>query len=364
MNTEFISESQGTKLVILFILGSTLVMGTGGEAGKDTWLAVIFAIVFSVPVVLVYSKILSLFPEKDIFDILVFVFGKVFGKLLCLLFIWFSFHLGALVIRNFGEFILSVALPETPILVPMGFLTFACIYGAKLGIETVGRFSELFIIIIIIITILFSLLTIPYMDLKNIRPVAGDGIMPILQGAFSALAFPFGETVIFIMLLSSLKKSSSPSKVYMTGLLIGGFIVALIGFRNILVLGEYGLASSYFPSYTALSRINIRRFILQRVEIIVSVVFLTAGFIKITLCLIAACKGYAKLFNFKDYKFIVTPMGILMVLLAFIIYPNIMEMSEWAFSTWTYYAFPFQVILPFIVLISAKIKLRLSNSKH
>lgn len=49
MNKEVISDKQGINLVILFIMGSTLVIGTGAEAGKDSWLAIIIAIIFSFP---------------------------------------------------------------------------------------------------------------------------------------------------------------------------------------------------------------------------------------------------------------------------------------------------------------------------
>ncbi|MDF2533385.1 MAG: hypothetical protein K0Q65_2966, partial [Clostridia bacterium] len=102
MNKEKISDSQGMKLVILFIFGSTLVMGTGGEAERDMWISIVIAVFLAVPIYLIYSRILSLFPDKDLFEILEQNFGKFFGKLISLVFIWFAFHLGALVLRNFG----------------------------------------------------------------------------------------------------------------------------------------------------------------------------------------------------------------------------------------------------------------------
>ena len=36
-----------------------------------------------------------------------------------ILYIWYVFHLGALVFRNFGEFMNIVALPETPMMISM-----------------------------------------------------------------------------------------------------------------------------------------------------------------------------------------------------------------------------------------------------
>lgn len=108
MNKEAISNKQGITLVIIFILGSTLVLGTAGEAKKDMWIAIIVGIFLSFPILLIYAKLLSMFPEKDIFDISILVLGNFFGRIVNILFIWFAIHLGALVLYNFGEFINTV----------------------------------------------------------------------------------------------------------------------------------------------------------------------------------------------------------------------------------------------------------------
>lgn len=141
---------------------------------------------------------------------------------------------------------------------------------------------------------------------------------------------------------------------------IGGTIVAFLAARNMMVLGSETAAAVYFPSYAAISRVNIGNF-LQRLEISVTIVFLLSGFIKISICLLAATKGITKLLGFKDYRFFVTPVGLLMVNLAYLVYDSIMEMFEWAFDVYPYYAIPFQVILPLIIFIAAELKARLQK---
>ncbi len=59
----------------------------------------------AVPCVLIYARILSLFPGEDIFSVAQTVLGKVAGKIAVALMSWFALHLGALVLRNFSEFI-------------------------------------------------------------------------------------------------------------------------------------------------------------------------------------------------------------------------------------------------------------------
>ena len=43
MKNEVISERQGAVLIILFIIGSTSLLGTGNHAKQDAWIAIIIA---------------------------------------------------------------------------------------------------------------------------------------------------------------------------------------------------------------------------------------------------------------------------------------------------------------------------------
>ncbi|HYF82946.1 MAG TPA: endospore germination permease [Clostridia bacterium] len=360
MNKELISDKQGINLTVLFIFGSTLVIGTGGQAKNDMWIAIMLALLISVPILMIYARILSRYPGKDLYDILEEVFGKYLGRIFSLTFIWFSFHLGALVLRNFGEFMNTVGLPETPKIVPIIMFALICALVVKSGIETLAKCSSLFIVGVFSLLFLLAFLTIPDMKSENLLPIMYNGFKPVLQGAFSAFSFPFGELVVLMMVFDSLKTPNSNYKVYLISLVIGGFIVLFIAIRNIMVLGPETIGSVYFPSYTAISRVNIGNF-LQRLEITVALVFILSGFIKISICLLAATKGIAKLFGFKDYRILVTPVGLLMVNLAYLIYDSIMEMSEWAQDIWPYYAFPFQVILPLLILIAVEVKAKLQK---
>lgn len=290
------------------------------------------------------------------------MFGKTLGKIISILYIWFPFHLGALVLRNFGEFINAVALPETPKIVPMIILAGLSAWVVKEGIETLSKCANFFIIIVISHLILFAFLSIPKMNTENLMPVLGNGIEPVLRGTVSAFTFPFGETVVFTAILSSLKTKKPPYRVCLISLIIAGLFIVLVSLRNIMVLGVEDISKAYFPSYTALSRINIGNFI-QRLEIAASMVFILSGFIKICVCLMAACKGVSKIFGYDDYRFTVFPVALLMVNLSYIIYENTMEMFEWITNVWTNYALLFQLFLPILILITAEVKLRVQKTQ-
>lgn len=361
MRKERITDKEAFCTVFLFIIGSSYILGTGGIAKNDAWISGIFGILLSIPIILVYARILSIFPEKGLFEILDLVLGKVLGKIITLFYIWYSFHLGALVIRNFGEFFQTVAMPETPFLVPMITLGIVCIVAARSGIEVIGRLSAYMLPVIIFTIFVVQLLGIPHWKFYHIQPILYNGLIPVLKGGFSTFAFPLAESVIFIGAFFSLKTKRSAYKVYLNGTIFAGLLLVTLTIRNILILGEL-LPSVYFPSYTAVSRIAIGDF-LQRMELTVVVVLVFGVVIKSSLCLLVSSIGIAKLFNLHDYRSIVIQTGILMVYLSYTVYVSTFEMRNWAVEVYPYYAFPFQVISPLIILLFAEIKRRNANKR-
>ncbi|HCC06629.1 MAG TPA: spore gernimation protein [Clostridiales bacterium] len=362
MNKEIITSKQAICIMIFFITGTSLLIGTAGVAKRDCWISIILGIIMAVPFVIIYARILTLFRGKDIYEIVQMVFGKIFGKIIAILYIWYAFHLGALVLRNFGEFINVVAMPETPMLVPMFMIGVLCIMVVSGGVEIIGRTSKFFFPIIVAVLVLVNLLGITELNFDNIKPILYDGFLPVFKGAFSAFSFPFAETVLFTTILFALQPKKSVYNVYLWGLLIGGIIILIICIRNILVLGPDIAEILYFPSHVAVGRIEIGDFI-QRIEVTVSIVLVVGTFIKASICLYAACKGISSLFGMKNYRNIVLQTGLLMIYFSSFIYESTMQMEHWAFEIYSYYALPFQVILPIIILIAAEIKVRKGDFK-
>jgi spore germination protein KB len=356
MRHEQITVKEAICLLMIFYAGSSFILGIGTEAKNDAWISGIVGLLMSIPMILIYARISALFPGKGLYEILELTLGKVIGKIFIVLYIWYSFHLGALVIRNFGEFITTVAMPETPMFVPMFCLVIVSITAVKSGIEVMGKTSAYLAPVILFILIVVQILGFPLMDVKNIKPIFNSGWLLILKGGTSSFAFPFAESVLFIGILSSLNTNKSRYKVYIIGTLTVGIIIILITLRNILSLGELQ-TKFYFPTHVAVSRINIGEFF-QRIELTVALVFVVGVFIKMSICLLVACNGIAYLFKLVDYRSVVIQVGLLMLYFSYCLYNSIMEMSEWAFRIYFYYAFPFQVILPLIIFVTAEIKER------
>jgi len=359
MQEQRISDKEAICIITSFIMGSTLITGISNNAKNDAWISVILGMLFSVPMFLIYSRIISLFTDKNLFKILDTIFGKYIGKFVSVLYIWYAFHLGALVTRNFGEFVNTVTMPETPMLVLMISLMFVCIVAVKLGVEVTGRMAAFFMPIMVAMLVFVQILAIPQLKINNIKPILKD-ILPVLQGGFSAFAFPFAETVLAMGAFNSLETKRSPFKIYFSALIFAGIIIIIITLRNIAILGRL-MDNLYFPSYVAVSQIRIGYF-LQRMEVTVAFIFTITILCKTIVCLLTVCNGIAYVFNLKEYKSVTIQTGILMTLFAYIVYNNISDMYNW-FNIYPFYALPFQVILPIIIWIVAEVKIKSERNK-
>jgi spore germination protein KB len=357
MKNEVISERQGLILVTLFIIGSSFLIGSGGQAKKDAWISVIIAMSWAVLLFLMFSRILSLYPGKDLFDIIQILMGKFMGNIISILMIWYAFHLGALVLRNISEFTNVLVLPDTPVILPMSFFTILLIWVVKEGIEVLGRWSEFFIWIVFIVFISITLLSIPQMDPSNLKPILNVGIPLVLKGSFSSFMFPFGEGVVFMMVFSNIAKVKNYNKTFIIGLLMGGVFILIATTRNILVLGGDAVSRAYFPSTMVISLIHLGN-LLQRLESTVIVEFLICIIVKISICIFAVCNGISKLFGFDDYKFIATPIALLMLSFSLFVFGSTMEMKSWASHIYPYYTVFFAVLIPLVIFIMAEIKNR------
>ncbi|HEX9060499.1 MAG TPA: endospore germination permease, partial [Clostridia bacterium] len=180
MQNTIISNKQGICMMSMFIIGSAIVVGAGTGAKQDVWISILIGLLVSVPMIFIYAQLLSVYPGKDLYDILLETFGPAAGRVVSMFYLWYSFHLGALVIRNFSEFVNVMSFPETPQFVIIIFLGITSIWIVKAGIEVLGRFSAFVFPIILGIIIIVLTLSTTNMHLINIRPVLYNGIKPIL----------------------------------------------------------------------------------------------------------------------------------------------------------------------------------------
>ncbi|NLV85954.1 MAG: endospore germination permease, partial [Clostridiales bacterium] len=322
MENNRLSVNQAVFSIVLFNFGSSVVMGISTCLAQDTLLAIFTATLFALPLFLIFARIMKLFPEQDIFEIIETLFGKVLGKLIIALLAFYAIHLAALVLRNFTEFTqvsMMEKTPQLPIIILMGL---TAIYLARSNIHAIGKWAVLcFFLVLFVVMITFSA-SLRHIRLDDILPLAEHPPKQIFQNSLQIFSFPYGETVIFLSVASAFPKGKS-HHVFLKALIIILIIFLLVFLRNLVLLGQKMMEASLFPSYVTVRITEISDFV-TRFEGLISSNFILAGIVKISLCLLAAAKGVMALFQLDGHKAFVLPCGILAMALCAILFKSLM----------------------------------------
>lgn len=349
-----ISSIQLFMVIVGFTFGSTAILNPSADAQHDAWLAYIVGWVAGFIFIAVICKISLLNPSQTLVEILRKQFGLVLGSFIAILYIWYFIHLGALVLRNFGEYMASTNYTETPIVFIMICFMIVIAYGIRKGIEVMVRPSEILVPFVIIFVIFLFVALYRSYDIKNLLPFMQNGVKPVLKSGFAVFTFPFGESIAFLMLFPYLNKKEKLYKTSFLAFFVVGLIILSIVMRDLMVLGAGKIMPEriIFPPNVSAALISDD----IQLETLISANFLIGGTIKISICLFAAIMGITQLFNLDDFKPFVLPVAVLTIAISIWVYPNIFEMLRWAGKVWPYYSIPFQIVIPLLLLIVSYIR--------
>jgi spore germination protein KB len=81
---------------------------------NDSWIAVILGAMMAALIMMMYAILTRKFPGQTIIEINDKVFGRIAGKLISALYVYFFFFIACLDTNIIGEFIKAFILPSTP----------------------------------------------------------------------------------------------------------------------------------------------------------------------------------------------------------------------------------------------------------
>lgn len=349
--------SKGEKIsgIALFLWLVTYTLGDmpilnpaiGAKAYQDSWLGFILGWVGGFILMVIYVSIIRLNPSKTLFEILKDSFGKYLGSILIIFYIWYFIYNGSLVVREFGEYVVTVNYSETPIVFVLVLLILMAAYMIKSGLEVISRVYGILTFIFIFSVLLLTIMSIPQFDFNNFFPFLEHGLKPVLKAGFATVAFPFGELVLLLVISSVANESVNIKKIAYSAVALGGCLIFITLIRDIMVLGPGLLENQTFPAMASTQMIPKP----LDVSPLVAVSLLIGSGIETTTYLYACTLGITQLFNLDDYKPFVFPMSALMVMISIWNFTNISQFFDWVGEIYPYYVLPFQTIIPLIILI-------------
>lgn len=345
-----ISGFQLSILYIGFLLGSSAIINCSFTAAQDAWIAYLMGWGSGFILLGIYIYLAILNPSKTLIDMLKEYFGTYIGSIIGLLYVWYFIHIASLVIRNFSEFMISIIYPETPISFILIVLMLLFVYTLKSGFEVFVRTAELVVPFLLLIVLLTTLFLLKEFDYNNILPMLENGIVPILHAAFRVNAFPFGETVVFLMIFPYVKNQKIKKASFLSFLIAGGLLF-IITLRDIFILGSDLLQRGVYPQL-----ISTKLFPFIDIDPLIAVDLLIAGGAKIIILMFGAIFGLVQIFDLDNYKSYITPVGLIIISLSVWLYDSTFEMIDWGLEIFPYYAIPFQIVIPLLLLILSLIK--------
>lgn len=355
-----INTRQLTILVVLFCLGSTILIvpsSLTSIAKQDGWIAAIVGIMIGMLMIIIYVKLANRYPEQSLVQFSEWIVGKWAGKLIGLLYFGYFFILAALVLRNVGDFITTIVMPETPIQAVHLLFLVIIIMGVTLGIEVCARTAEIFFPWILFLIVSLVIFLLPQMKWERIQPVWEVGSNAIVHGSLSVLGIPYMELVVFLMIYPAVSQQKMAGKAFMKGAMFAGIIIVLITVLCILVLGWDFTSRHAYPSYTLAKKIHFGEF-LQRIEVLMAVIWMLTIFFKLALCFYVSVLSLAQVLRLSTYRPLIMPLALNLIVLSLVVYPNLIYFKTFVSEIWVFYALTFGFVLPALLLMISSFQKR------
>lgn len=356
MEKSKITGYQLFSMLILFQLGTAIVVGFGVDAKKDAWLAILIGMVLGMIFYLIYFQLFKLY-SKVLTEYLQDILGKYLGGFLGVLYIVYFIYGGARDLRDVGDLLASSVYDQTPLFAINVLMMLAIAYVLYKGIIVLARISELYLLVIICLAIIGNVLILlsGLVEIENLLPILENGWGPIFSTVYpNTSIFPYGELICFTMILPYLNKKGSARNIGIFSILLCGMMLSYTTSINIAVLGISITEESTFPLYTTVSLVNIADFI-QRLDAIVVLTLFIGAFFKTAIFFYAAVIAASDIFK-VNYKSIVVPFGIIILFVSMFIARDFTEhLEEGALSLITIHAI-FGLYIPLVLLLIAQFR--------
>ncbi len=322
---------------------------------QDSWLAVLFGTVLCLPLLWLFRTLMVMFPDKNLLQILDEVYGPVVGKIFGVLYAWFFITLTALNLTDLGDFAKITVMAETPHVVLVLLCIMVSAWAVRYGLNVITRYGALFVVIEFSIVAISILLALNQLDFENFLPMFELPAIKYVQSIHIIATIPFGELVAFLMITPNVKLSRRDTTKYLFwGVGMGALTLLAVVVRDIAMLGNM-FHMFALPGLVTLRLVNMGE-ALSRMEILFAVALIMLLFFKITFLYYVSVIAIAQLIKVKAYRRIVLAAGALIIVYGQTLYPNPIEHAASARETtpviWTL----FEILLPLLTFIIAKLR--------
>jgi len=307
---ETINGKYVRSMAFLVTMGGIFAIGGTKDAGEESYLAALLALGLVIPVYTLYEYLLRQSGADGLFALCRLALGRIGGKLVVALWGLYATVLGTVIFGNLLNFIHTVMLPNTETVTVGCAVAITVAVAAKCGLPALARVSRPLMFSIFGIVAVTVLLSALYVDYRNFpQPLLQNGFLAVAEGAWSLLSIPFGDLILLLPLLPSQSTGKRGSRELLKGAGMTAALLMIIFLRNVLALGSATYEMLFFKSFVAVRLISVGVFF-QRIESLVSVIYLVCDVFKLAVCVHCLQKCLRTLTDCDDRGLLAAPLAL------------------------------------------------------
>lgn len=337
----------------LYVFPRDLIAGAGYQIYPPLIGAALTA---AVPVVLLVRLYLH-FPDQTPFQYVQTILGRPLGLLAGLAYVVLYTGIAAASLRQFGDLVNSIFLPQTPIEITMLLVVAVVININWNGLEAVSRFINLVYPIVLTLALLTFVLSLT-------RVTEGAAMLPLLRFEPMAIVrgirnimYEFIGIEALAMILPFVRRPKHPYRATLLPLVVNTTILLMIMVVTVGIFGIEPIKQLQYPGASVLRVVRFPGLLIERVGSFVALSWTLLGLMFLSVRFWTVPTGMAQMFGLKarDSNYFLLPMGLLTFLLARMpLNPDQLETFTQGFlvpmSFWV------SVTLPILLLAVARIR--------
>lgn len=293
-----ITTPQAAVIVINFILGTGLLTLPRSATEKvhtpDVWISVILGGIFTIIAGVIMAKLSQQFPKKTFYQYSNEIVGKWVGRLLNLCIICYFIITSGFQLRSMAEVIRFLLLENTPIWAITMIFMWVGLYLIIGGINPIARLFEIILPMTVIFFLVVVLMSFKIFEIDNLRPVLGEGVIPVLKGVkTTSLAFTGPE--IMLLLIPFMKHPQKAVKVVLVGVSIPLILYVITVVMVIGALSVEGVVTRTWPTLDLIRSFEVSGLIFERFESLLLVVWIMQIFSSFSITYYVSALGLAQL---------------------------------------------------------------------
>lgn len=308
------------------------------------------------------TELFYIFPDKNLIEIINIILGKKLGLPFCIVYAMVFIWACGRNLREFSELILLISLPHIHLWIIILSYILLALYTLFKGFETLCRLSELIVppTIIFLISMFIIIIFFSSAHIRNLMPILGNGIKPVLKSLPGVIWFPFGEVFVLLLYWHYLNDKKSVRKTTFKALISSGLLLCISTAVTISELGAKYTSVSTIPLVETLRLINIVE-VLNRLDILGIPFLILGGFFKICIYLNSIALTINSVFKINHFKLTLMLCGVFMLFFSIYFEPNY-AYHQWLFPfDARYFCLFFCTFYPTMLLVIYIIKLKRSK---